>query len=70
MHPCHEASHYEPWAERLVGWGYVTLQFTRCQEPNGEPLDAEHNVARRHMALGPGIPTSVLVFRCNRHTKL
>ncbi len=21
MHPCHEASHYEPWAERLVGWG-------------------------------------------------
>ncbi len=39
VHTCHDPAVYQPWIERLNGWGHATLSFSRCQPPDFKPVD-------------------------------
>lgn len=43
VHTCHGPSFYQHWLERLNDLGYVTLSFSRCSTPTGEPDDTAHS---------------------------
>lgn len=43
VHTCHGPSYYRHWLERLNDQGYVTLSFSRCSTPTGEPDDTAHS---------------------------
>jgi len=43
IHTCHGTGYYQPWLERLNGWGMVTLSFSRCNTVDRKPDDVAHS---------------------------